>query len=510
MESDIFNNYFPESMMVKRMAGLSGYLLDHYQIIEEIGRGGMATVCRAIDTRSKTEVAIKVLSPTISGDNRFVQRFQRESSILSSLDHPHIVSMIGYGESKGMVYMVMPFIRGDSLQSRLDQGKVGKKERERWIEQIADALTFAHRHGIIHRDVKPSNVLIDKNSNALLTDFGLAREVEGSNTLTGSMLLGTPAYMAPEQGRGDRVDERSDQYAFGVIIYQLLTKRLPFESDSPMGTVLKHIQEPVPRPTRFNPDLSFALERVLLKCLAKDPEFRYPSISAFYQAYKAAQEGASISDLNLDTLVMPLETALREERAAYRAEADRIPPSAKRSRLWLLLLTLLTLLLVALFMSPRISPIIQAWLVGQKMIPSVPTETVTSTDLTPTVPQPSPTARPTPISLMKEGCPMVKVHAPSFRSNNVVWTLENGKNESAEFLVRLIFPAENAGVKEISLGGDILWEGEGDESELRLGRLTIQPSSTTVLSYEFLWKPKVQGYQLSLDFGDDCILEGAW
>jgi serine/threonine protein kinase len=492
------------------MAGLSGHFLDHYQIIEEIGRGGMATVCRAVDTHTKTEVAIKVLSPTMSGDSRFVQRFRRESSLLSGLDHPHIVPVIGYGESKGVVYMVMPFIRGDSLQSRLEQGRISKKERERWIEQIADALTFAHNQGIIHRDVKPSNVLINKNGNALLTDFGLAREVEGSNTLTGSMLLGTPAYMAPEQGRGDRVDERSDQYAFGVIVYQLLTKRLPFESDSPMGTVLKHIQEPVPRPTRFNPDISFALERVLLKCLAKDPEFRYPSVSAFYQAYKAAQEGASISDLNLDTVVMPLGTALRDERAGYRAEEDGVLPKAKRSHLWLLLITLLPLLLVAIFMSPRISPIIQAWLAGPKMTPSMPTEAGTAAEIASTIPPPSPTVRPTPISLRKEGCPAVKVYAPGFRSNDVIWTLENEKNEPAEFLVRLIFPAENARVAKISLGGVILWEGEGDQSDLRLGRLTIPPSSTTELSYEFLWKPKLQGYQLILDFGNDCILEGAW
>ena len=245
------------------MAGLVGITLDHYELVEEIGRGGMATVCRAIDSRDRSEVAVKILSPTISGDNRFVRRFKRESSLLAGLTHPNIIPVVDYGESKGMVYMVLPFVKGVTLQSRIEKGRTKKRERERWIVQVADALRYAHEHGIIHRDVKPSNVMIDKAGNALLTDFGLAREVEGSNTLTGSMLLGTPAYMAPEQGRGAKTDARSDQYSFGVILYQLITGRLPFEADSPMGTVLKHIQEPVPRPSRFVRNMSPALERVI-------------------------------------------------------------------------------------------------------------------------------------------------------------------------------------------------------------------------------------------------------
>jgi len=152
------------------MSGLIGHSLGHYRLIEEVGRGGMATVCRAIDTRTEEEVAIKVLSPTISGDNRFVRRFKREGSLLAGLKHPNIVPVLGYGDSKGMAYMVMPFIKGVSLQDRLERGKISRKERERWIAQIAEALSFAHSHGIIHRDVKPSNVMIDKSGNALLRE----------------------------------------------------------------------------------------------------------------------------------------------------------------------------------------------------------------------------------------------------------------------------------------------------------------------------------------------------
>ena len=150
------------------MPGLVGQTLDHYELVEEVGRGGMATVCRAIDTQSKAEVAIKVLSPTISGDERFVKRFERESSLLAGLKHPNIVPVIGYGESKGMVYMVMPFVRGISLQDRVQRGKINKKDREKWTLHIAEALMYAHSQGIIHRDVKPSNVLINKTGDALI------------------------------------------------------------------------------------------------------------------------------------------------------------------------------------------------------------------------------------------------------------------------------------------------------------------------------------------------------
>ena len=340
------------------MAGLSGIRLDPYDLIEEIGRGGMATVCKAIDSRDGSEVAVKVLSPTISGDNRFVRRFQRESSLLADLSHPNIVPVIDYGESNGMVYMVMPFVEGDTLQMRIERGRIKKRDRERWIVQLADALRFAHEQGVIHRDVKPSNVLIDKSGNALLTDFGLAREVEGSNTLTGSMLLGTPAYMAPEQGRGAKTDARSDQYSFGVILYQLVTGKLPFEADSPMGTVLKHIQEPVPRPSRFVRDVSPALERVILKCLAKDPEYRYPSVGAFYQAYRAAREGASLSELNLDTIAVSLEPSIGEEAGAYVPTGDE-GPAPRRSFRWLFYLIGVPLVIAgAIYAYPAVSTLV--------------------------------------------------------------------------------------------------------------------------------------------------------
>lgn len=504
------------------MSGLIGHSLGHYRLVEEVGRGGMATVCRAIDTRNNTEVAIKVLSPTISGDNRFVRRFKREGSLLAGLKHPNIVPVLGYGDSKGMAYMVMPFIKGDSLQDRLERSKISKKDRERWITQIADALKFAHSQGIIHRDVKPSNVMIDKSGNALLTDFGLAREVEGSNTLTGSMLLGTPAYMAPEQGRGDLVDARSDQYSFGVILYQLITGKLPFEADSPMGTVLKHIQEPVPRPTRFVPDMSPALERVILKCLAKDPEYRYPSVGAFYEAYKAARDGASVADLDLETVVVPLDSALREQGDLYRAEPLREEiPSGGRSRFGLIFIGLLPLIILGIvFAFPSLLEAGRDLLGLAATSTPVPTLVLTDTPTpSPTEPEPTQAPTPTPITFAEvEDCPKVTLYPPKIRSRSVVWTLDNAAESDVDFSIVDPFGIPEVNLMDtkrfkILLGDRVIWEDEFKGGLLNLGEAvhqTLPKSSTTEFSLEFLWAPAPVGYELHLDFGDGCILGGSW
>lgn len=501
------------------MAGLAGIKLDHYELIEEIGRGGMSTVCRALDTREGRQVAVKVLSPTISGDNRFVQRFKRESSLLSDLSHPNIIPVIDYGESKGMVFMVMPFVEGDTLQNRIEKGRIKVRDRERWIVQVADALRFAHEHGIIHRDVKPSNVLIDQAGNAMLTDFGLAREVEGSNTLTGSMLLGTPAYMAPEQGRGARTDARSDQYSFGVILYQLVTGRLPFEADSPMGTVLKHIQEPVPRPSRFVRDMSPALERVILKCLAKDPEYRYPSVGAFYQAYRAAREGASLAELNLDTVEVSLESSIGEEMGTYspsRVQGDQ----PKRSLRWIFYLVGIPVVIAgAVFVYPAVSSMIDNMLSGATFpTPIPPVESLVPVNPTTTAPPATFAPPPTPISISEAICPQgpdVQIFAPDVEGNSLVWQILNSDEDPVELEFTIVeFPPANDALLNIHFGGKLIWEGSAeDATEVVLGdnaQQSIRSGSGTQLSMEFTWPPANDGYTLILNFGSGCRVEAKW
>jgi serine/threonine-protein kinase len=273
------------------MSTLVGQMLEHYRLVELVGQGGMATVYRALDTRSLQDVAIKVLSSTAVGDRRFVRRFRREAGFVKNvLRHPNIVGVLDYSEVRGLVYLVMPYISGQTLYDRMTRKRVTDPEAARWIDQVAGALEFAHQKGIIHRDVKPANIIVDDAGDAHLTDFGLARMIEGSNTLTGSMLMGTPAYVAPEQGRGKRVDGRSDEYSVGVVMYQLAAGRVPFEGSSPMATVLLHIQEPVPRPSRFNPGLSQAVEKVILRRW-RNPDDR--SVAAMNQARGGGQVGGA-------------------------------------------------------------------------------------------------------------------------------------------------------------------------------------------------------------------------
>ncbi|HLE23219.1 MAG TPA: serine/threonine-protein kinase, partial [Anaerolineales bacterium] len=296
------------------MSNLVGQMLGQYRLVEQIGQGGMATVYRALDTRSLQDVAVKILSNSAVGDRRYVRRFRREAGFVKNvLRHPSIVPVLDYNEVRGLVYLVMPFVAGETLHDRMTHRRVSDVEAARWIDQIAGALDFAHGHGIIHRDIKPSNIIIDNDGDAHLTDFGLARMIEGSNTLTGSMLMGTPSYVSPEQGRGKRVDARADEYSLAVVMYQLAAGRVPFEGSTPMATVLMHIQEPVARPSRYNPNLSPAVEKVILKAMAKDPEERFPTVAAMNQAYQGAVKGSPQTEAEWLHLRGPSEVAVAKQ-----------------------------------------------------------------------------------------------------------------------------------------------------------------------------------------------------
>jgi serine/threonine protein kinase len=496
------------------MAGLVGQNLGHYLLVEEVGRGGMATVFRAVDQRNEKQFAVKVLSQTIAGDKRFVKRFERESALLATLIHPNIVPVVDFGEANGLIYMVMPFIDGDTLQDRLDQAEWRSEESHLWIEQLASALDYAHRSGIIHRDVKPANVMIDTQGNALLTDFGLARNVEGSNTLTGSLLLGTPAYMAPEQGRGDRVDARSDQYSFGVIIYQLESGRLPFEAESPMGTVLMHIQDPVPRPGRFNPELSPGIERVILKSLAKGPAYRYPSVGALRIAYQAAVGGATLEELDLPTMAIPLDPSLKELRGSYEAKPTREPRLERPRRGLFTLISILILIVlgsVAYWASPFNLPLARRDSPpATTATPELATEPAEAL-LLPTAAIPETQIPP----VISEFCPAVEMHSPQIAGNSIRWQIYNGLNQPLEIvnLIELVWPQGNGALEEIAIGDEIIWErrsGEGTEVWKLGADRSLLAGQTRSFSLNFAFKAEDTGYQLSLDFGQDCVLTGEW
>jgi serine/threonine protein kinase len=502
------------------MAGLLGKMLDRYRMVEQIGQGGMATVYRAVDTQSMKECAIKVLSPTIAADRRFVLRFRREASLVKRhLDHPNIVPVIDYGQAEGYIYLVMPFLKGETLHDRLVEGRITQKEKARWVSQVSEALDFAHSKGIIHRDIKPSNIMITEEGDALLMDFGLAREIEGSNTLTGSMLMGTPAYVSPEQGRGEKLDSRSDQYSFGVILYQIATGRLPFEAEAAMAIVMQHLQDPVPRPRRFNRDLTEGEEKVIVKSLAKHPKDRFKDLDELNEAYQAALAGRRLPEFDLPPPAGTMSMPRRE--APSPLDTQIVAPDLPRRRFpwWILPVLLLVVIgagalaLPSVFGSsgdgtPTSNPITVAQATETKImvIGGTPIKTPTSFRATNT-----------PVSpITSDACPGITLHPPTFDKDFAKWLVDNGSGEAVEILdVQLLaWPAGNGALEEVWLNNLLIWEGEYEEEGifkwLEGAELVIVPESPALLKFKYHWSPGLEGYELIIAFDAGCTFQGKW
>lgn len=266
------------------MPDLSGFLLGRYHLIEPLGEGGMATVYKGFDTTLECEVAVKVIrTERFSQEilSRALKRFEREAKSVARLTHANIVKVTDYGEHEGSPYLVMEYLPGGTLKDLIkDHRQLPWREAARLLIPIADALSYAHSQGVIHRDIKPSNILLTQSGQPTLTDFGVAKIIEDEATqdLTGtSATVGTPEYMAPEQIVSKTVDNRADLYALGVVYYELITGRRPYEADTPMTVLFKHASEPLPRPSQFVKGLPQHVENFLIKILAKSPEDRYQS-----------------------------------------------------------------------------------------------------------------------------------------------------------------------------------------------------------------------------------------
>jgi ABC-type transport system substrate-binding protein len=299
--------------------------IGRYEIKAELGRGGMATVYRAYDPRFRREVALKVLPREFLHDPQFRARFEREAQTIATLEHSAIVPVYDYGEDAeaGQPYLVMRLMTGGSLADRLEAGPLPLAEVARIFSRLAAALDRAHSKGIIHRDLKPGNILFDADGDPYISDFGIAKLTQATSaSLTGSGALGTPAYMSPEQARGEKnLDGRSDIYAMGAILFQMLTGKFPYEADTPMAVVLKHILDPVPDILATRPDLPREIGAVVQSAMAKKPEERFAHATDMAHALETvARATATVPS----AAVREAEQAERERLARERAEAERL------------------------------------------------------------------------------------------------------------------------------------------------------------------------------------------
>ena len=305
-----------------------------YRIIEQLGQGGMATVFKAYHASLDRYVAIKALHPAFNQDVTFEARFQREARVVAKLEHPNIVPIYDYAEYEKRPYLVMKFIEGDTLKAKLDKGPLSSEEISKIVDAVGSALSYAHRQGVLHRDIKPSNVLVANDGQMYLADFGLARIAQsGESTLSSDMIMGTPQYISPEQAMGKKdLDERTDLYSFGVMLYEMVVGQVPFNADTPFSVIHDHIYSPLPLPHTVNKSVPEGVERVLLKALAKDRDDRYENITQMVSAFKDAWKEAGIPMQG--TFIKISQSVNAPEKVAERSSPIHTlvePKTAKRA-----------------------------------------------------------------------------------------------------------------------------------------------------------------------------------
>jgi len=323
-----------------------------YRVLRKLGGGGMADVYLCEDRTLGRQVALKVLLQRYLGDATFVERFRREAKAAAGLNQANLVSIYDWGELDGTYYIVMEYVEGETLKDYIRrQGRLSGNEAVRVSLQLLAALEFAHRNGIVHRDIKPQNVMLDREGNVKVMDFGIARAGDSGMTEAGS-ILGTAQYLAPEQAQGQPVDMRSDLYSVGIVLYEMLTGTVPFKGDSAVTVALKHVNEIAPEPSQLVPGMPYALNQIVLKAMAKAPADRYQSAAQFSRDLRSAQIGGPIAAAAFDpsaerTSLMTAPagaTAVMAQAPLDQTTSDR---RRKRRRWPVVLLVVLLLLVIA-------------------------------------------------------------------------------------------------------------------------------------------------------------------
>jgi serine/threonine protein kinase len=416
-----------------------------YEIKSELGRGGMATVYLAYDPRFEREVALKVLPREMLHDPQFRVRFEREAKTIAKLEHSAIVPVYDVGEEDGQPYFVMRYMTGGTLSDRLAKGPLPLQDAAHIIDRIASALDEAHAKGFIHRDLKPGNILFDRAGEPYISDFGIAKFTSSQTNVTGSAIVGTPAYLSPEQAQGDaNIDGRSDLYAVGVILYEMLSGRQPYEADTPMGVVVKQITDPVPHILDVNPNLPDGLEEIIEKAMAKNRDERFSTTRELSDALNAvvrnepSQSGKTIISAAGVTGVQPAKTRIGAKPVV---PLPAVEVKGKRSNFTWIVIGVVVLCLVV---SASIGGGIYLTR-GNPFIPPVdssrePTATERGALASPTLPaeRPSPTAdgsvlNPTSEATLESSPTVVPTIAPAvasggadkiaFLKNNDIWVM---------------------------------------------------------------------------------------
>lgn len=312
------------------MNDLTGMNIEKYRILSELGRGGMAVVYRATDSMLDRHVAVKmILTENASREKsaKLLKRFNREAKTLASLSHPNIVKVLDYGEYENMPYLVMEFITGGSLKAKMGK-PIPYAEAAAMLVPLARALHHAHQQRIVHRDVKPENILINDSNQPMLSDFGILKfvDVEESQGLTGTgRIVGTPAYMSPEQIRGREVDGRTDMYSLGIVFFEMVTGRKPYNANTPIELSMQHLHDPIPKAKQFVRDLPLEVDQIIAKSIAKNPEDRFPTLAAFAQALEKLS-GTTAGTTTAERRAM--KAAEEKEQEEKRRRAGQKPARA--------------------------------------------------------------------------------------------------------------------------------------------------------------------------------------
>lgn len=400
------------------MSGPTGRTLGKYQLLEEIGRGGMGAVYKAYDPSLDRTVAIKVLAPHLAWEKDSVERFLREARAAARLRHPNIVEIHDVGQDGSDYYFVMAYLPGPSLKNLISrQGRLAPPDALLILRPLADALDYAHSKGLVHRDVKPANVMFDERGQAILMDLGIAKAAQETRLTVTGIAVGTPHYMAPEQIEGRAVDGRTDGYALGIMAFEMLTGRVPFDADTTTAILYKQVHEPPPCVTTCCPDLAGAVEIALDRMLAKSPADRFDSCGEFVNALEQAMGLPASSAAALKPLVAPTPTLVYPTPTApLPAEPPKVqagptvilpppPPPAlaagwRRQLPWMAA-GIAVLLLLALIACASVA-ILGGWLRRATPTPTaapaaVPTSTSAPTQTLPPTDTPAPTSTPSPL-----------------------------------------------------------------------------------------------------------------